>query len=81
MKPEIEQDEQILQSIEPYKTELEEEVEKELCYNLRLLTKREAALETSLVNLLADICLAAGYSIYKAETGRGVDFALFITEN
>ena len=42
-----------------------------------MLTKKEAVLETSLGNLLADICLSAGYSIFKAETGRGVDFALF----
>jgi len=74
---EIAEQREVLDLIEPYKAELDAKINEPLCYNPRLLTKKESDLETSLGNLLADVCLQAGDSILRSVNGKGIDFAVF----
>ncbi len=71
------EDEEALDLIAPYKTDLDSRISEVLCYNPRLLEKRESELESSLGNLLADVCFLAGDSILRAVKDRGIDFAVF----
>jgi 5'-nucleotidase len=77
LKPDMQEDPEVLKLIEPFKVRVDEEINTPLCYNPRLLTKKESKLETSLGNLLADECFKAGDSILKSVKGRGIDFAIF----
>ena len=74
---ELPEDEAVIELIEPYKSDLESKINEVLCYNPRVLDKRESELESSLGNLLADVCFDAGDSILNRVKGRGVDFAVF----
>ena len=77
LSEELPQQEEILELIEPYKSKLEEEINTPLCYNPRFLAKNESELESSLGNLMADICFEAGDSILREVKGRGIDLAVF----
>ena len=77
MSPELPEQEDIVELVEPYKTKLDEEINAPLCYNPRRLAKNESDLESSLGNLLADVCFRAGDSILRQVKGRGIDFAVF----
>ena len=74
---EITEDEGIKDLLAPYKKDLDNKINEVLCYNPRLLDKRESDLESSLGNLLADVCFQAGDSILKSEENRRIDFAVF----
>lgn len=63
--------------IVPYKDKLQEEINRVLCYNSRTLTREESSLESSLGNTYADICFEISDSIFKSQTGKNIDFALF----
>lgn len=71
------EDEAVIGLIEPYKSDLETKINEVLCYNPRVLDKRESELESSLGNLLADACFEAGDSILKSVKGTNIDFAVF----
>lgn len=77
LSQELTEDETILELVSPYKSELDAKINEVLCYNPRLLEKRESELESSLGNLLADVCFDAGDSILKSVKGTGIDFAVF----
>lgn len=77
MATDIPEDSAILKEVRPYMEEVNAKVSEVLCYNPRVLNKNESELESSLGNLLADICYQAGDSILKAVKGRGIDFAVF----
>ena len=70
-------DSSISQFILPYKNELHDEISTVLCYNPKTLTRSEKELESSLGNIYADICYKKGETIFKAKTGKNIDFALF----
>ena len=63
--------------IQPYKDEMPDRINEVLCYNPRVLNKNEGDLESALGNLTADICLEMADSIFMAEMGKNLDFALF----
>lgn len=63
--------------VAPYKDKLQEEINRVLCYNPRTLTREETPLESSLGNTYADICFQISDSIFKRQTGKNIDFALF----
>ena len=71
------EDEAFNMLIEPYKSDLESKINEVLCYNPRVLDKRESKLESSLGNLLADVCFEAGDSILRSVKETGIDFAVF----
>ena len=77
ISPELESDTVLLNDIKPYHDALENKINEVLCYNPRNLSRAEGELESSLGNFYADVCLAAGDSIFFNETGQHIDFALF----
>ena len=73
----LNEDEVVLELVKPYKSDLDTKIGEVLCYNPRILDKRESELESSLGNLMADVCFEAGDSILKSVKGQGIDFAVF----
>ena len=63
--------------ISPYKKELQDKINKILCYNPSTLNREESTLESSLGNLYADICYKKADSFFNQKTGKHIDFALF----
>ncbi|MDH3321378.1 MAG: 5'-nucleotidase C-terminal domain-containing protein [Flavobacteriaceae bacterium] len=70
-------DSSFTQIIAPYKSELQNKINKILCYNPQTLSREEAALESSLGNFYADVCFQKADSIFKNKTGQSIDFSLF----
>lgn len=77
LNADLPEQEDILEMVEPYKARLDAEINTPLCYNPRLLAKNESELESSLGNLMADICFEAGDSILREIKGHGIDLAVF----
>lgn len=77
LSEDLPEDETVLELVAPYKSDLDLKINEVLCYNPRVLDKRESELESSLGNLLADVCFEAGDSLLKSVKGTGVDFAVF----
>ncbi|MGB0896265.1 MAG: 5'-nucleotidase C-terminal domain-containing protein [Flavobacteriaceae bacterium] len=63
--------------ITPFKTHLNEQLDAILCTSPIDLTRTDAELESSLGNLMADICYEQGTPLYQKQTGNTVDFVLF----
>lgn len=70
-------DSSYIKIIEPYKAELQHEINRVLCYNPITLSRKESDLESSLGNIYADICFERADSIFNNKTGESIDFALF----
>ncbi len=70
-------DSSITEFILPYKNELQHEISTILCYNPKILTRTDGDLESALGNIYADICFHEADSIFKSQTGKNIDFALF----
>lgn len=77
LSKDLPEDEDVIKLIEPYKSDLDTKINEVLCYNPRVLDKRESKLESSLGNLLADVCFEAGDSILRSVKGTPLDFAVF----
>lgn len=77
LSKDLPEDEDVIKLIEPYKSDLDTKINEVLCYNPRVLDKRESKLESSLGNLLADACFEAGDSILRSVKGTPLDFAVF----
>lgn len=77
LSKDLPEDEDVIKLIEPYKSDLDTKINEVLCYNPRVLDKRESKLESSLGNLLADVCFEAGDSILRSVKGTSLDFAVF----
>lgn len=73
---ELPEDPDIIEQTAPYRRQLQSFINTPLAYNPRLLTKKEAPLESSLGNLVADIALKTADSILRSVKGSGVDLAL-----
>jgi len=77
LSKDLPEDKDVIKLIEPYKSDLDTKINEVLCYNPRVLDKRESKLESSLGNLLADVCFEAGDSILRSIKGTPLDFAVF----
>jgi len=63
--------------IAPFKKHLNNQLDSVLCKSPIDLTRDDGKLESSLGNLMADICFTQGNPVYKKQTNKEVDFVLF----
>ena len=64
-------------TITPYRQKLIDEMEKVLSYTSKDVTKESFAMQSSLGNLMADMCLEMSTAIFKEKTNASIDFAMF----
>lgn len=62
--------------IQPYKESIEKEMNLPLSYTKKDLTKNDGVYESSLGNLMADLCYEKANPIFKQRTGKNIDFVL-----
>ena len=67
----------ITDSIAPYKIKVEKEMNTQISYTPVDLTRLDGELESSLGNLMADICYEKSNMVFKSRTDNSVDFAIF----
>ncbi len=63
--------------IAPYKKHLNEQLDESLCTTPIDLTRIDGKLESSLGNLMADICFEQGNPVFEKQTNKSIDFVLF----
>jgi len=63
--------------IKPYREKVEKEMNTVLSYTPVNLTRNDRKLESSLGNLMADLCYQKANTIFNSRTGKNIDFALF----
>jgi 5'-nucleotidase len=63
--------------IKPYKVKVEKEMNKVLSYTPKDLERKDGELESSLGNLMADMCYERANPVFKSRTGNDIDFAMF----
>lgn len=63
--------------IQPYKVKVEKEMNKVLSYTPNDLERKDGELESSLGNLMADMCYERANPVFKSRTGNDIDFAMF----
>ncbi len=66
----------IAQFITPFKEHLNKQLDSVLCYTTGDLTKTDGQLESSLGNLMADICFTEGSVVINKKHHKTVDFVL-----
>lgn len=69
--------EKIDRVINPYKEKLTVEMEQVLCFSPTEIVKSDGNMQSSLGNLMADMCYEMGNSIYKEKTNETIDFVMF----
>ncbi|WP_111709177.1 5'-nucleotidase C-terminal domain-containing protein [Lutibacter citreus] len=74
---EIKSVQQIDSFILPYKLKVEKEMNTILSYTKKDLVRTDGILESSLGNLMADMCFERANPIFNSRTGKNIDFALF----
>ncbi len=62
--------------ITPYKEKLTTEMEQTLSYTPKKIIKTDAVMQSSLGNLMADMCFEMAMPIYKEKTKESIDFVL-----
>mgnify|MGYP000035306774 CR=1 FL=1 len=67
----------ITEFITPFKTHLNEQLDAVLCTTPIDLVRTDGDLESSLGNLMADICFEQGAPVYEKQTDGVIDFVLF----
>ena len=67
----------IVRLIAPYKEKLIGEMETVLSYTPKAITKKSAAMQSSLGNLMADMCFEMSATLFKEKTNTAIDFAMF----
>ena len=70
-------DSEIEDFIAPYREELAVEMNKILSYTPIDLQRTDGRLESSLGNLMADLCYQRAHPVFLNKTGKRIDFALF----
>jgi len=70
-------DSAIVKTYLPYKYKMEKEMNTVLSYTSKDLVATDGKLESSLGNLLADLCYQKGNFVFKKRTGKNIDFAMF----
>jgi 5'-nucleotidase len=70
-------DSSVVKTYLPYKYKMEKEMNTVLTFTLTDLVATDGDLESSLGNLLADLCYQKGNFVFKKRTGKNIDFAMF----
>ena len=73
---EINSDKTIDEFIQPFKEKVEEEMNAVLSYTPIDLIRTDGNLESSLGNLMADLCFERANPVFKSRTGKNIDFAM-----
>jgi 2',3'-cyclic-nucleotide 2'-phosphodiesterase (5'-nucleotidase family) len=73
----IKASEEIVRVIYPYKRKLTSEMQEALCYSPKEIVKNDGNMQSSLGNLMADLCFEMAHPIFKEKTNQSIDFALF----
>ena len=73
----IESVKEIEDFIEPYKEKVEAEMKTVLSFTPIDLVRTDGELESSLGNLMADLCFERANPVFKSRTGKNIDFAMF----
>ena len=63
--------------INPYKEKVEIEMNTILSYTPINLVRTDGKLESSLGNLMADLCFQRANPVFNSRTGKNIDFAMF----
>ncbi len=63
--------------IAPYREKMEQEINTVLSYTPINISRRDGVFESSLGNLMADMCYEQAQFVFAARTGKTIDFALF----
>lgn len=72
----LESKDSIRNYIQPYKEHIEKTLSEPLAYNPKALSKSDGELNTAIGNLMADIVMEMSQPIFKARTGKDIDFVL-----
>ena len=62
--------------VAPYRTELKKEMDKVLCEAPKNLVGNDGALQSTLGNLLADLCFEMGNPVFNKKTKTNIDFVM-----
>jgi len=63
--------------IQPYREKVENEMSTILSYTNKELNRYDAELESSLGNLMADLCFEKANPVFNSRTGKNIDFTMF----
>ena len=63
--------------IQPFKEKVEAEMNTVLSYTPTDLVRTDGELESSLGNLMADLCFERANPVFNSRTGKNIDFAMF----
>ena len=77
VNPTILQDSSIIKTFTPYKKKMVAEITRVLSYAPENLVRTDGKLQSSLGNMLADLCYEKASEIFQEKTGKSIDFALF----
>ncbi len=64
------------QVIVPYREKMEKEINTVLTFTATTISRKDGKLESSLGNLIADMCFEQGNFVYEKRTGKNIDFAM-----
>lgn len=67
----------IEETIQPYTIKMEKEINTILSYTPKIISEKDSKYETSLGNLMADLCYEQANPTFNSRTGKNIDFALF----
>lgn len=73
---EIATDKTIEDFIQPYKEKVEAEMNTVLSYTPKDLVRTDGELESTLGNLMADLCFERANPVFNSRTGKNIDFAM-----
>ena len=73
----IEPNTEIEAVIAPFQKKLSAEMNQVLTYTPKDLVKKDGEMQSSLGNLMADLCMEQANPIYKEKTNQSIDFAMF----
>ena len=73
----IKSKEDIENFIKPFKESVDKEMNTVLSYTPHNLVRTDGELESSLGNLMADLCYERANPVFNSRTGKNIDFAMF----
>lgn len=73
----VQSDAKIEEVIKPYKVKVDAEMSNIISYSPKFIGRTDGELESSLGNLFADLSYERANPVFKARTGKNIDFALF----
>ena len=73
---ELTEKQEITDFIQPYKVKVESEMNAVLSFTPTDLVRTDGELESSLGNLMADLCFERANPVFKSRTGKNIDFAM-----